>query len=89
MLEGDHFSYALVPEGVKLTGWPDFVIAFDLEKHVPKGLAATTGINVLLSDGSVQFVDEKTAKAIWARYVAGVRPIRLADCTTPPATKPN
>lgn len=63
----------------------DTVLAFDLERHVPKDAERTTGINVLLANGSVTFVTEPTAKSIYAQFAAGLRPIRLpAAATTQP-----
>jgi hypothetical protein len=64
----------------------DVILAFDLERHVPKDNATTTGINVLLADGTVEFVDEATGKAIWAQFVSGVRPVRMPTVATPAAT---
>ena len=88
LLAGDHLSYAWTGAGLTTTAPADVILAFDIENHVPKDSAPTTGINVLLHDGSVTFVTEATARAIRARFVAGVRPIRLSACTTPAATSP-
>jgi prepilin-type processing-associated H-X9-DG protein len=91
MLSGDHLSYAWAGAGVSATGatTADVVIAFDVDRHVPKDAAPGTGINVLLADGSVRFVNEATAKAVWSQFVAGVRPIRLpAAATTGAASRP-
>ena len=79
MLAGDHLSYAWAGAGggVKGAGVADVVIAFDVDRHVPRDAAPGTGINVLRLDGSVVFVDEPTAKAVRAQFIAGVRPIRL------------
>jgi hypothetical protein len=88
LLAGNHLSYAWTGGGLKTTAPPDVILAFDLERHVPKDSETTTGINVLLNDGSVTFVNEATAKAIWAQFVSGVRPIRLSTFTTPATTLP-
>jgi competence protein ComGC len=93
LLAGDHLSYAWTGAGLTTTTAPaDAVLAFDLERHVPKDNVKTTGFNVLLFDGSVTFVNEATGKAIWAQFVSGVRPIRLSvhatSVTTLPASAP-
>jgi hypothetical protein len=88
LLAGNHISYAWTGAGLTTSAPADVVLAFDLDLHVPRDEATTTGINVLLIDGSVTFVNEATAKAIWARFVSGVRPIRLSACTPPAATTP-
>jgi hypothetical protein len=79
MLAGDHLGYAWAGAGVSVSDakTADVVIAFDVDCHVPRDAAPGMGINVLLVDGSVTFVDEATAKAVRAQFVAGVRPIRL------------
>jgi prepilin-type processing-associated H-X9-DG protein len=84
MLSGNHLSYAWTGGGLTSTAPLDVIIAFDLELHVPRDNATTTGMNVLFADGHVTFVDETAAKAVWAQFVAGVRPIRLP--MTAPAT---
>ena len=85
MASGGHLGYARTGGGsVPNVGAADIVLAFDLEQHVPKDGARDTGINVLLGDGSVTFVDEAAAKAIQGQFTAGVRPIRL-PATTPAA----
>jgi hypothetical protein len=84
MLSGDHFSYAWTGSGLTFAAPADVILAFDLELHVPQDNVTTTGMNVLFADGTVDFVDEKTAKAIRAQFVAGVRPIRIP--TTAPST---
>jgi prepilin-type processing-associated H-X9-DG protein len=84
MLSGDHISYAWTGGGLTSAAPPDVILAFDLELHVPKDAETTTGMNVLFADGSVTFVNQSVAKAIWAEFVAGVRPIRLA--TTAPTS---
>jgi hypothetical protein len=84
MLSGNHLSFAWTGGGLTSAAPADVILAFDLELHVPKDHATTTGMNVLFSDGSVTFVDETAAKAVWAQFVAGVRPIRLP--TAAPAT---
>lgn len=92
MLAGGHLSYAWVGSGLHAinSGTADVIIAFDLEQHVPKDGAVGTGINVLLIDGSATFVNEATAKSIWAQFVAGIRPIRLPPATTAgPASGPS
>lgn len=81
LLDGDHLSYVLVVGPEKLSNSLDEVLAFDLDNHMPKDSARTIGMNVLLGDGTVRFIDETTAKAIRARYYAGVRPIRLSECS--------
>jgi len=86
LLAGDHLDYAWVGAGLKNDAPADVILAFDLEHHVPKDGVTTTGINVLLGDGTVEFVDEATGKAIWAQFVSGTRPIRLSTCATPPVT---
>lgn len=90
MLSGDHLSYAYVGVGNIFAQTSDDIVAFEVEAHIPKDAERTTGINVLLGDGSTKFVDEKVAKAIRARFNAGVRPIRLSDCdpTLKATTKP-
>jgi hypothetical protein len=93
MLSGDHLSYVYVGGSNSSLLISDNVIAFDLEQHIPKDSAKGTGINVLLGDCSVEFVDERVSKAIWARFIAGIRPIRLSECdptaqSTTPATLP-
>lgn len=89
VLSGDHLGYAWVGAGLSPDHLPnDVVLAFDLERHVPKDAERTTGINVLLVDGSVTFVTEPTAKAIWAQFAAGIRPIRLPTAANA-TTKPN
>ena len=85
MLSGNHLSYAWTGGGLTSAAPADVILAFDLELHVPKDGETTTGMNVLFADGSVTFVDETAAKAVWAQFVAGVRPIRLP--TTAPATR--
>jgi prepilin-type processing-associated H-X9-DG protein len=85
LLSGDHLSYAWTGSGLTSAAPADVILAFDLELHVPKDNATTTGMNVLFADGSVAFVNETTAKAIWAQFVAGVRPIRMPT-TAPPTT---
>jgi len=85
MLAGDHLSYAWTGAGLRNDAPADVVLAFDLERHVPKDGVTTTGINVLLGDGTVEFVDEATGKAIWAQFVSGARPIRLPTAATPAA----
>jgi hypothetical protein len=82
LLSGNHLSYAWTGAGLTTAAPADVILAFDLERHVPKDSEKTTGINVLIIDGSVTFVNEATAKAIWAQFAAGVRPIRLSTCTT-------
>jgi hypothetical protein len=86
LLAGDHLDYAWVGAGLKNDAPADVILAFDLERHVPKEGATGTGMNVLTADGVAQFVDEATAKAIWAHFVSGTRPIRLSSCTTPAPT---
>ena len=88
LLAGNHLSYAWTGAGLTTAAPKDVILAFDLERHVPKDSATTTGINVLLYDGSVTFVNEATARAIWAQFVSGVRPIRLSTCATPVTTLP-
>jgi hypothetical protein len=88
LLASDHLSYAWAGAGLTTNAPADVVLAFDLERHVPRDNATTTGVNVLLNDGTVTFVDEATGKAIWARFVSGVRPIRLSMCTAPATTLP-
>jgi hypothetical protein len=88
MLAGDHLSYAWTGASLTTTAPADVIIAFDLELHVPKDGVTTTGRNVLLNDGSVTFVNEATAKAIWAQFVSGVRPIRLSTSVPPATTLP-
>lgn len=88
LISGDHLSYAWIGAGLTTTGPADVILAFDLERHVPKDSATTTGINVLLADGSVTFVHEKTAKAIWAQFASGARPILLSACVTRATTGP-
>jgi hypothetical protein len=88
LLRGDHSSYVWTGAGLTTAAPADAILAFDLERHHPKDSATTTGINVLLNDGTVTFVNEATANAIWARFISGVRPIRLSTCTTPPTTLP-
>jgi len=88
LLAGNHLSYAWTGAGMTTATPADVVLAFDLERHVPRDSATTTGINVLFGDGSVTFVDEVTAKAIWAQFVSGVRPIRLPTAAAPPSTSP-
>lgn len=85
LLKGDHLSYAWVGGGLTNNVPVDVVLAFDLELHPIKDQARATGINVLLGDGHVEFVDEATAKAVHAQFAAGVRPIRLPG---PPSTNP-
>jgi hypothetical protein len=83
MLSGDHLSYYWTGRGLQsnqLT--PTIVLAFEFELHVPVDNAKTTGMNVLLGDGSVQFVDERAAKAVLAQHLAGVWPIRMPPATT-------
>jgi prepilin-type processing-associated H-X9-DG protein len=77
MLSGNHLSYAWTGAGLTTAAPVDVVVAFDLEFHVPKENTSTTGMNVLFADGSVTFVDETAAKAVWAQFVSGVRPICL------------
>ena len=77
MLAGDHLSYAWTGADLTNDAPADVILAFDLERHVPKDGVTTSGINVLLADGTVQFVDEATGKAIWAQFVSGTRPIRM------------
>lgn len=88
ILSGDHLGYAWVGAGLSIDHLDDnIVLAFDLERHVPKDAERTTGINVLFPDGHSDFVTEPTAKAIWAQFAAGIRPIRLpaaANATTQP-----
>jgi prepilin-type processing-associated H-X9-DG protein len=86
MLAGNHLSYAWTGGGLTSDAPADVILAFDLEMHVPKDSATTTGMNVLFADGSVTFANEPAAKAVWAQFVAGVRPIRLP--TTTPASGP-
>lgn len=86
MLSGNHVSYAWTGGGLTSDAPADIILAFDLERHVPKDNATTTGINVLFADGSVTFVNEPASKAVWAEFVAGVRPIRL-PATPAPATR--
>ena len=88
LLAGDHVSYAWTGAGLTTAVTADVILAFDLEPHVPKDGVTTTGINVLLGDGSITFVDKTTAKAIRAHLVSGVRPIRLSACTPPATTSP-
>jgi hypothetical protein len=92
LLAGDHLSYAWTGAGLTTAAPADVILAFDLERHVPRDNATTTGMNVLTNDGSVTFVNEATANAIWAQFVAGVRPIRLSvgvvAATTLPASAP-
>ena len=88
LLAGDHVSYAWTGTGLTVNTPPDVILAFDLERHVPKEGATGTGINVLLADGSATFVNEATAKSIWAHFVSGVRPIRLSACTPSGTTIP-
>jgi prepilin-type processing-associated H-X9-DG protein len=79
-LSGDHLGYVWVGSKRKVIDvGADEVIAFDLEHHVPKDGAIGRGMNVLYGDGRVEFVDEKTAKRIWAQFFSGVRPIRVMD----------
>jgi hypothetical protein len=88
LLAGKHISYAWIAGGLSTSAPADVILAFELEHHVPSGSATTTGINVLLNDGSVTFVNEATANAIWAQFVSGVRPIRLSTSSTPVTTLP-
>lgn len=88
LLAGNHISYAWTGAGLTMNPPADVILSFDLERHVSRDGATTTGINVLLIDGSVTFVNEATAKAIWAHFVSGVRPIRLSACTPPATTLP-
>jgi hypothetical protein len=88
MLAGDHLSYAWAGTGLTTAAPADVVLAFDLERHVPKDSETTTGINVLLMDGSVAFVNEATGKAIRAQFDSGVRPIRLSKGGTAAGTLP-
>jgi hypothetical protein len=88
MLAGDHLSYAWAGRGMTSSSPGRAVIAFDLERHVPKEGARGTGINVLFNDFSVSFVDEPTAKSIRAQFVAGVRPIFLPTPTPGPTPGP-
>lgn len=88
---GKHNSYAWLGRGLTANQPTDVVLAFDLEKHVPRDAEKTTGINVLHGDFSVSFESEATAKAIYAQFVAGVRPIRLSTATaasTQPSASP-
>ena len=85
MLAGDHLSYAWVGAGLKNDAPADVILAFDLERHLRKDGVTTTGINVLLADGTVEFVDEATGKTIWAQFVSGVRPVRMPTTTMPAA----
>ena len=88
MLAGDHLDYVWVGGGLRSSDvTPATVLAFDYENHVPKNGAKGTGINVLFGDGSVEFVDEPAAKAIWAQFIAGVRPI-VRPPTGPPGATP-
>ena len=82
MVADDHLSYAWAGGRMTTASPASVIIAFDLERHVPKDGARGTGINVLFNDGSVSFVDEPTAKAIRAQFIAGVRPIHLPTPTT-------
>jgi prepilin-type processing-associated H-X9-DG protein len=87
MLSGEHLGYVWTGHGLQqrdLTATT--VLAFDFENHMPKDAARNTGMNVLFGDGSVEFVDESTAKAIWAQFIAGVRPILRPTTATPGAT---
>ena len=86
LLAGDHLDYAWVGAGLKNDAPADVVLAFDVERHVPRDAATTTGMNVLTADGVAQFVDEATAKAIWAQFVSGARPVRMPRGPTPAAT---
>ena len=86
MLAGDHLSYAWTGAGLRNDAPADIVLAFDLERHVPKDGVTTTGINVLLGDGTVTFVNEATAKAIWAQFVSGARPVRMPAGPAPAPT---
>ena len=89
LLAGDHLDYAWVGAGLKNDAPAEVVLAFDLERHVPRDAATTTGMNVLTADGVAQFVDEATAKAIWAQFASGVRPVRMPRTPTPaPASAP-
>lgn len=83
---GRHLSYAWTGGGLLNSAPADVVLAFDLENHQPRDSAVGVGINVLLGDGTVRFVDEQTAKAIVAQFYAGVRPIRMPTATTMPAS---
>ena len=88
LLAGDHLSYVWTGAGLTTTAPPDVILAFDFDRHFPRDNARTTGMNVLLHDGSVTFVNEATAKAIWAQFASDVRPIRLSMCATPATTLP-
>ena len=90
LLSGDHLSYYWLGHGLRSSELtPTLVLAFEYEFHVPRDNAKTTGMNVLLGDGSVQFVDEPTAKAIRARHLAGITPIYLPATTTATTTNPS
>ena len=84
LLQGDHISYAWTGGGLTMTAPADAVIAFDVEDHDRDG--ANPGINALLRDGRVTFVDKGAAAAIRAQFVTGVRPIRLPTPATAPAS---
>ena len=86
ILAGDHLSYAWTGAGLMNDAPADVILAFDLERHLRKDGATTTGVNVLLADGTVEFVDEATGKAIWAQFVAGTRPVRMPTAATPATT---
>ena len=86
MLAGDHLSYAWTGAGLMNDAPADVILAFDLETHVRKEGATTTGMNVLFADGTVTFVDEATGKAIWAQFVSGARPVRMPTRATATAT---
>jgi hypothetical protein len=90
MLDGNHLSFVWAGAGVTTTTADpaNVVIAFDLERHVPKETAPGKGINALLADGSATFVNEATARAIWAQFAAGVRPIRLPAASSGAASQP-
>lgn len=81
LLEGDHIAYVCVGGERYADLTADTVVAFDLDDHLPKDSAKGKGINVLLGNGAVEFVDEMTARAIRACHLAGVRPILLSECS--------
>ncbi len=87
LIAGGHLSYVWAGAGLTFPQSPNVVLAFELESHA-KESASPAGMNVLLGDQSVNFVNETTASSIRAQFAAGVRPIRLSTSIPWVATRP-
>jgi prepilin-type processing-associated H-X9-DG protein len=91
MLEGfrkpGHVSYVYVGKGLTLKSPPDAVVLYEpLSNHTNDGMKVWSerladrtgdGMNVLFTDGHVEWLGNEDGRTILSQAEAGVRPIRL------------